>query len=63
VPSASKALPQWRDSASAPARGALAGATDRLIAVIAEHLALEEERVLPLIVKYITDAEYAARAQ
>jgi hypothetical protein len=59
----SKALSPWRDSASARARGALAGAIDRLIAVISEHLALEEERVVPLIVTYITDAEYAARAQ
>ena len=59
----SKALPPWRDSASARARGALAGAIDRLIAVITEHLALEEERVVPLIVRYITDAEYAVRAQ
>jgi hypothetical protein len=58
----SKALPPWRDSASARARGALAGAIDRLIPVITEHLALEEERVVPLIVKHITDAEYAARA-
>jgi hemerythrin-like domain-containing protein len=59
----SKALPPWRDSASARARGALAGAIDRLIAVITEHLALEEERVGPLIVKHITDAEYAVVAQ
>ena len=59
----SKALQPWRDSASARARGALAGAIDQLIAVITEHLALEEERVVPLIVKHITDAEYAVRAQ
>jgi hemerythrin-like domain-containing protein len=58
----STALPPWRDSASARARGALAGAIDRLIPVITEHLALEEERVVPLIVKHITDAEYAAQA-
>jgi Hemerythrin HHE cation binding domain len=41
----SKALQPWRNSASARARGALAAAIDRLIAVITEHLALEEERV------------------
>jgi hypothetical protein len=58
-----RALPPWRDSASARARGALAGAIDRLITIITEHLALEEERVVPLIVKYITDAEYGVRAQ
>jgi hypothetical protein len=59
----SKALPPWRDSTSAHARGALAGAIDRLIAVITENLALEEERVVPLIMTYITDAEHAIRAQ
>jgi hemerythrin-like domain-containing protein len=59
----SKALQPWRDSASARAGGTLAGAIDRLIAVITEHLALEEERVVPLIVKYITETEYAALAQ
>jgi len=59
----SKVLQPWRGSASARARGALAGAIDQLIAVITEHLALEEERVVPLIVKHITDAEYAVLAQ
>jgi hypothetical protein len=59
----SKALQSWRDSASARARGALAAAIDQLIAVITEHLALEEERIGPLIVKHITDAEYAVVAQ
>jgi hypothetical protein len=59
----SKALQPWRDSASARARGALAGAIGRLIAVLTEHLALEEERVVPLIVKYITGTEYAVVAQ
>jgi hypothetical protein len=59
----SKALQPWRDSASARARAALAAAIDRLIAVITEHLALEEERVIPLIVKYIADDQYAVLAQ
>jgi len=59
----SKALQSWRDSVSARAGGTLAGAIDRLIPVITEHLALEEERVVPLIVKYITDAEYAVLIQ
>jgi hemerythrin-like domain-containing protein len=57
-----KALQPWRDSASADAQGALAAAIDQLIAVITEHLALEEERVGPLIVKHITEAEYAVLA-
>ena len=59
----SKALQSWRDSAAARARGALAGAIDRLIPVITEHLALEDERAVPLMVKYITDDEYAILAQ
>jgi len=58
-----KALQPWRDSASARAGRALAGAIDRLIGAITEHLALEEERLVPLIVKHITDAEYAVLAQ
>jgi hypothetical protein len=59
----STALPPWRDSASARAAGALAGAIDRLTAAITEHLALAEERVVPLTAEHITDAEYAAWAQ
>jgi hemerythrin-like domain-containing protein len=58
----SNALQPWRDSASARAGDALATAIDRLIAVITEHLALEEERAVPLIVRHITDAEYAVMA-
>jgi hypothetical protein len=53
----------WRDSASADARHALAGAIDRLLPVMNEHLAVEEERVVPLIEKYVTQAEYAHVAQ
>ena len=53
----------WRDSASAEARHALAGAIERLLPVMNEHLALEEERVVPLIEKYVTQAEYAHVAQ
>jgi len=53
----------WRDSASADARGALAAAIDQLIPVTTEHLALEEQLVVPLSEKYITEAEYAVLAQ
>jgi hypothetical protein len=41
----------------------LAGTIDRLLPVMNEHLALEEERVVPLIEKYVTQAEYARVAQ
>jgi hypothetical protein len=59
----SRAVQPWRNSASARARGALAAAIDQLLAVVTEHLALEEQSVGPLIVKHITDAEYAVLAQ
>ena len=53
----------WRDSAAADARDALAGAIDRLLPVMNEHLALEEDRVVPLIEKFVTQAEYGRVAQ
>ena len=60
---ATEAAQAWRDGASAGTRDALADAVDRLIPVTGEHLALEEECVVPLIEKYITKAEYAVLAQ
>jgi hypothetical protein len=59
----SKALQPWRDSVSARARRALADAADQLSAAITDHLAVEEQRVVPLMAEHITDAEYAALAQ
>jgi hemerythrin-like domain-containing protein len=53
-----EALGQWRDSASAQTRDALADALDHIIQLLREHLALEEERVVPLIERYITADEY-----
>ncbi|HYS39880.1 MAG TPA: hemerythrin domain-containing protein [Pseudonocardiaceae bacterium] len=53
----------WRDSASSDTRDALAGAIERLLPVMNEHLALEEERVVPLIEKYLLNADYARVAQ
>jgi hemerythrin-like domain-containing protein len=57
------AVESWRDSASAQTRDALASAVGQLLPVMKEHLALEEERVVPLIEKYITAAEYALLPQ
>jgi hemerythrin-like domain-containing protein len=54
-----EALGSWRESASAEAGDAL----DQIIPLLDEHLALEEERVVPLIEKYITAAEYALLPQ
>jgi hypothetical protein len=53
----------WHDSASPDTRHALARVIDRLIPVTNEHLGLEEECVVPLIEKHITEAEYAVLAQ
>jgi hemerythrin-like domain-containing protein len=53
----------WRDTASADTRYALAEAIGQLLMVTGAHLALEEERVVPLIEKYLTEAEYAMVAQ
>jgi hemerythrin-like domain-containing protein len=58
-----EALESWRESASAETRDVLASAIDRLILVTNEHLALEEERVIPLIEKYVTETEYALLVQ
>jgi len=57
------AVELWRDTVSAQARDALAGALGQFLPVTKEHLALEEERVVPLIEKYITAAEYALLPQ
>ena len=53
------ALKAWRQSGSAESRDALAGVVERLVPQIEAHLALEEERVVPLIERYVTAAEYA----
>jgi hemerythrin-like domain-containing protein len=53
----------WRGSASADARDALADAIGQLLAALTEHLALEEERVVPLIDEYITQSEWSLVAQ
>ena len=58
-----KALAAWRDSASADTRGPLVSAIDHLLPVMKEHLALEEERVVPLIEVYLTQAEYGRVGQ
>lgn len=58
-----EALPAWRYSASTDARDSLAAAVDHLLPVLQEHLALEEERVVPLIEKYVTQAEYGRVAE
>jgi hypothetical protein len=58
-----EAAESWRSSATAPARGVLADAIDRLVQVIAEHLALVEEHVVPIVGKHIIEAEYAVKVR
>jgi hemerythrin-like domain-containing protein len=58
-----KAAESWRHTAAAGTREALTTAIEQLLAVTREHLALEEERVVPLIEKYLTEPEYALAGQ
>jgi deazaflavin-dependent oxidoreductase (nitroreductase family) len=50
----------WRDTPAAGEQATLADALDRLVTVLGEHMAAEEEHLLPLIEKYITAAEWGA---
>lgn len=56
-------LAAWRQAPSADSGNALAQAAEQQLPVMREHLALEEERVVPLIEQYITAAEYGAMVQ
>jgi hemerythrin-like domain-containing protein len=49
---------QWRTTSAAPERDALAGAATDLLVRIAEHLDLEERKVLSLIDTYLTEKEW-----
>lgn len=53
-------LAQWRATADAAKGAALAETTARLHERLVEHLAVEEERAVPLIEKHITAAEWGA---
>jgi iron-sulfur cluster repair protein YtfE (RIC family) len=48
----------WRESAGFEARDALAGALDRLLPLLNEHLSMEEQRVVPIMERYITAADW-----
>jgi hemerythrin-like domain-containing protein len=52
------ALAAWRDGAAAPDRDVLAARLAQLVAVLRNHLALEEEHVVPLLVAQVTAAEW-----
>ncbi len=52
----------WRANPAPGATAALADILDELILALDEHMHLEEQRVLPLAAKYITEAEWQAMA-
>lgn len=56
------ALEAWRASASADDRNALVACVEQLLPQLRTHLTLEEERVVPLIERYVTAAEYGRAA-
>jgi hemerythrin-like domain-containing protein len=57
------AAQSWCPAAPAGPRDVLAEAVEQLLAVTRDHLTLEEERVVPLIEKYLTQPEYLMAAQ
>lgn len=48
----------WRDAAAREGGAALAGSLEQLSALLADHLAVEEQQALPLIARHITAAEW-----
>jgi hemerythrin-like domain-containing protein len=56
-------LESWRESASTQTRDSVAGDIEQLVPVLAAHLAKEEQRVVPLIEKYLTAEEYGLLAE
>lgn len=52
------ALAPWRASAAPENGEALAGALDRLIAVLNEHMGLEEKVILPIVERHIFATEW-----
>ncbi|MFE5996909.1 hemerythrin domain-containing protein [Streptomyces sp. NPDC056454] len=53
----------WRDSADVSDREAVAAVAERLRPPLHEHLTLEEERVLPLIDRHLTEREWKATVE
>ncbi|AOS61862.1 hemerythrin domain-containing protein [Actinoalloteichus hymeniacidonis] len=53
----------WLASADATDRDAVAAVAERLLPALYEHLALEEERILPLIDRHLTEREWKATVE
>jgi hemerythrin-like domain-containing protein len=51
-------LPRWRAAAGEDDRERLAAALERLTPLLEEHLDAEEERILPLAARTVTEAEW-----
>lgn len=51
-------LPRWRATASADERDELGALHDRLYAHLVEHLDAEEERLLPIVARSVSQAEW-----
>jgi hemerythrin-like domain-containing protein len=58
IVSAAALLPQWTRTAAAADRACLAEVLDRLCAALEEHLAAEEQHILPLAARHLTDEEW-----
>ncbi len=56
-------LELWRKTATPQMRDDVASAIAGLVGVVNEHLSVEERHVVPLIQKYITEAEWVLVAQ
>jgi len=54
-----EARKSWIENGSAEARDDVADAVERLLPVVTHHMDDEEKHIVPLIEKYITEAEYA----
>ncbi|MDY7090306.1 MAG: hemerythrin domain-containing protein, partial [Actinomycetota bacterium] len=54
---------RWQASADAADRDAVHAVATRLLPALYEHLSLEEERILPLIDRYMTEREWKATVE
>jgi hemerythrin-like domain-containing protein len=57
-----EAITAWRGSPASETTEALGDALDRLVLVLNEHMGMEEDRVLPMAEKYVTEAEWQEMA-
>jgi len=55
---AQAALPSWRAAAAVPVRERLAGALERMHPLLVEHLAAEEQQILPLAARALSQEEW-----